>query len=113
MWTESRKPLIVIVDGNAAACRSIQRLVWSHGIHADAFTFASDFIAAIEGTPSFAPDCVVLNRQLCELNGFEVMKRVRQSRPNIPVICVTGTFDTGLLPVTTASEAAPSFEKPF
>ena len=82
MRIKRNKHSIVLVDADPAVCRSMQQLVWSRGIHVDAFTSTREFITAIESIPSFAPDCVVLNTQLSEMNGFDALERLVRSRPN-------------------------------
>ena len=112
MAHELRKEFIVVVDGDPDVCRTIQRCAWSHGIHADAFTSARDFIGAIESMPAFVPDCVVLDMQLSQLEGFDVLERLGRSRPNTPVIYLTGTIDPGLPQVVPRSESRGFFAKP-
>jgi FixJ family two-component response regulator len=112
MTQESRKQFIVVVDGDPDVCRTIQRCAWSHGIHADAFTSARDFIGAIESMPAFVPDCVVLDMQLSQLEGFDVLERLGRSRPNTPVIYLTGTIDPGLPQVVPRSESRGVFGEP-
>lgn len=113
MTTERRKPLVVVVDEDSALCRSIQYMAGSHGISVNAFASAHDFVIAIETIPSFAPDCVILNTQLSELNGFDVLDRLRQSRPTVPVICLTGPVDSRHPQVSSTWELSASLEKPL
>jgi|SoiMethySBSTD1v2_1073268.scaffolds.fasta_scaffold100244_5 FixJ family two-component response regulator len=90
MTAGSSKPFIVIVDDDPAVCRSIHDRLRSRCVHADAFPSARDFIAAIEAIPAFAPDCVVLNCGLSDLSGPDVLDRLHRSRPDVPVICLSG-----------------------
>jgi FixJ family two-component response regulator len=112
MTQELRKQFIVVVDGDPDVCRTIQRCAWSHGIHADGFTSAREFIGAIESMPAFVPDCVVLDMQLSQLEGFDVLERLGRSRPNTPVICLTGTIDPALPQVVPRSDSRGFFAKP-
>jgi DNA-binding response OmpR family regulator len=113
MTTERRKPLVVVVDDDRAACRSIRYMAESYGISVDAFTSAHDLVIAIEAIPSFVPDCVILNTQLSELNGFDVLDRLRRSRPTIPVICLSDPSDSGHPRVSLTAQRIASFEKPL
>ena len=103
----------MLVDADRAACRSMQQLVWSRGIHADTFTSTREFITAIESISSFMPDCVVLNTQLSEMNGVDVLERLVRSRPNTPVIHVTDACDDPVPQIAAAWEATAFFEKPL
>ena len=113
MTTEHRKPLVVVVDEDSDLCRSIQYMAGSHGIYVDAFASAHDFVIAIETIPSFLPDCVILNTQLSELNGFDVLDRLTQSRPSLPIICLTDPLDLCHPQVSSTLELSASFEKPL
>ncbi len=112
MMLGSRRPLIALVDADHAVCRSLQQLVASRGIDADIFTSARDFVLAIESIPSFAPDCIVMSTRLSELNGFDALGRLCRSRPDIPVICMTGTHNDAVPRVAVSSQTA-AFEKPL
>src|SRR5262245_58642312 len=107
MTAGSRKPFIVIVDDDPAVCRSIHDRLRSRCVHADAFPSARDFIAAIEAIPAFAPDCVVLNCDPSELNGPDVLDRLHRSRPDVPVICLSGERREGVADVARAGSEDP------
>ena len=51
--------------------------------------------------------------QLSELNGFDALDRLRRTRADVPVICLTGGGEGRVPRVAVASGAAASFEKPL
>jgi two-component system nitrogen regulation response regulator GlnG len=69
--------------------------------------------AALERFAARRPDVVFLDISMPELNGMEVLKRMRQSDPDVVVVMVTATTD---LAVTEACLKAGAFgyvPKPF
>jgi FixJ family two-component response regulator len=105
--------LIAIVDDDVSVCRAIKRLVWTHGIKAETFTSGIDFLVLIESTPSFQPECVILDVHMPGFDGFQVRSHLARVRPHIPVIFLTG----GPVPRRNAGRLARGavafFQKPF
>ena len=113
MTTECVKPLVVVVGEDPEVFRSIQYVAASYGICVDAFTSAHDFVIAIEAIPSFVPACVILNTHLSKVNGFDVLERIRASRPSIPVICLAEPSDASHPRVSSVWEPSASLQKPL
>src|SRR5215204_550000 len=110
MSPRRRRPLIAIVDDDVSVCRAIKRLVWTHGIVAETFTSGVDFLVRIEATPSFEPECVILDVHMPAFDGFQVRSHLARVRPNIPVIFLSGgSVPRGRL----ARGAVAFFRKPF
>ena len=82
-------PLIAIVDDDESVCRAMSRLVRSLGMEVNAFVSGREFIDRIETTPSFQPDCVVLDVQMPGMNGLEVQERLASRGNPLPVIFIT------------------------
>ena len=107
------KPLIAIVDDDPSVCRAMERLVRSFGMDGDAFTSGQEFIDRIETTPSFQPDCVVLDVQMSGMNGLEVQSRLASSGNPLPVIFITAHDETGVRDQGLAAGAVAFLRKPF
>jgi FixJ family two-component response regulator len=107
------KPLIAIVDDDESVCRAMKRLVRSLGMEADAFTSGREFIDLIETTPSFQPDCVVLDVQMPGMNGLEVQQRLTSSGNPLPVIFITAHDEAGVRDRALAAGAVAFLRKPF
>ena len=90
------KPLIAIIDDDESVCRAMKRLVRSLGMEGDTFTSGQEFIDRIETTPSFQPDCVVLDVQMPGMNGLQVQAWLASSRNPLPVIFITAHDETGV-----------------
>ena len=107
------KPLIAIVDDDESVCRAIKRLLRSLGLEAQTFTSGREFLDLIEATPSFQPDCVVLDVQMPGLNGLEVLERLAKSAGWLPVIFITAHDVVGVRERALAAGAVALLRKPF
>lgn len=106
-------PLIAIVDDDESVCRAMKRLVRSLGMAADAFTSGREFIDRVETTPSFQPDCVVLDVQMPGMNGLEVQERLASSGNPLPVIFITAHDEAEVRDRALAAGAVAFLRKPF
>jgi len=70
-------------------------------------------IDRIEPTPSFQPDCVVLDVQMPGMNGLEVQERLASSGNPLPVIFITAHDDLGVRDRALAAGAVAFLRKPF
>ena len=107
------KPLIAIVDDDESVCRAMKRLVRSVGMEAEPFTSGREVIDRIETTPSFQPDCVVLDVQMPGMNGLEVQERLASSGNRLPVIFITAHDEAGVRDRALAGGAVAFLRKPF
>src|SRR5215213_1381189 len=76
MTSNTRKPLIAIVDHDPAVCRALRRLVRTRQIDAQTFTSGRDFVYALQTGPSFEPECVILELHLQDVDGFELLRQL-------------------------------------
>ncbi|MEM5340177.1 response regulator transcription factor [Paraburkholderia azotifigens] len=79
---------VYVVDDDASVCRSLARLIQSHGYDVETFCCASEFIGRSDLRDT--PGCVVLDVQLPDANGLEMLVRID---PRLPVIFLTGHGD--------------------
>jgi len=94
-----------------------ERLVrWSlsERLRADGFavTEASSVESAIEALAK-APDAVILDYQLPDGDGLAVLKRVRQSDPDLPVVMLTAHKDAEIIVAAMKAGASDYVTKPF
>jgi FixJ family two-component response regulator len=80
-------PLIAVVDDDAFVCKALERLLRSAGFAVETYSSGSAFLAAIG---SRAPDCVVLDLHMPEVNGFEVQVQLARAGSRIPSVVITG-----------------------
>jgi CheY-like chemotaxis protein len=112
MTAARRKPFIAIVDDDACVCRSLKRLVKSHGIDAETFTSSVEFVDVIQHMQSFDPKCVILDMHMPVLNGAQVLGRLAGCRPGLPVIFLTGAREPGIFRMALACGAVTALRKP-
>lgn len=108
-----RRPLVAIVDDDPLVSRAIMRLINAAAIDTLQFDSGQEFIDLIESTPSFAPDCVVLDVQMPALSGFAVQRHLALRRSGIAVIFLSGGYRAGIRERALASGAWAFFHKPF
>jgi FixJ family two-component response regulator len=106
-------PLIAIVDDDESVCRAMSRLVRSLGMEANAFASGREFVDRIETTPSFQPDCVVLDVQMPGMNGLQVQERLASRGNPLPVIFITAHDEAGVRDRALAAGAVAFLHKPF
>src|SRR5262249_61883808 len=74
----------------------MSRLVRSLGMETNEFASGREFVDRIETTPSFQPDCVVLDVQMPGMNGLEVQERLASRGSRLPVIFITAYDEPGV-----------------
>ena len=79
--------LIAVVDDDAFVCKALARLLRSAGLNVETHSSGSEFLKSLA---SHAPDCVVLDLHMPELNGFDVQVQLQRTRVPIPVVVITG-----------------------
>ncbi len=80
-------PRILIIDDDSAICRTIQRGFASEGLAVDAARSGPEGLTAAH---TLAPDLVILDLALPELDGFAVLEELRRTDPRLPVLMLTG-----------------------
>jgi len=82
------KKRILIVDDDAGALECVHEILTRHGYEAVSFT---DTSAALDMVASgISLDLAIIDLILPEMNGLELHARIRQMRPGLPCIMVTG-----------------------
>ena len=83
---QATKPLLAVVDDDRSVLRSLARLLRSVGYEVGAFASAAEFLDTL---PQARPQCLVLDIQMPEMNGFELHARLKGLGHHIPVIYIT------------------------
>jgi FixJ family two-component response regulator len=86
------KPLIAVVDDDESVNRAFDRLLHSLGMDTQTFGSGTEFLWFLEATPSFHPDCVVLDLHMPGLNGLDVQERLSE-RSDAPSVIVITAYD--------------------
>ena len=103
------KPIVAVVDDDSRVLESLEDMLESAGYRVRLFASAKQFL----GTAIAEVDCVISDIGMPGADGFELQQIIRNSRPTLPVILITGRHEFA----TTEHEAARGgrllFEKPF
>jgi FixJ family two-component response regulator len=78
---------VAVIDDERTVRTSLTRLLRSSGIHAEAFASGSEFVECLQ---TGRWQVVLLDIHTPGLTGFEVLKRIRDERPELAVIMITG-----------------------
>ena len=103
-------PIIYVIDDDEAVRQSIEFLLKTVGITVSGFESAKAFFEAL---PSIGHGCVVTDVRMPEITGIDVLRKVRETKPDLPVIVITGHGDVPLAVEAMKLGAADFIEKPF
>ena len=106
----AREPAIFIVDDDESVRDSLQALLDASGYTAGAFESGPAFLSAAR---DLAKGCVLLDVRMPTMDGLEVQARLRDIRPDMPVVIVTGHGDVPMAVKAMKAGAVDFVEKPF
>jgi two-component system response regulator FixJ len=110
MSTMQPEPVIYAIDDDDAVRQSLEFLLKSAGIKTRSFDSAKaflDVLAEVEG------GCVITDVRMPDMSGIELLRRLQTSRPELPVIVITGHGDVSLAVEAMKIGAFDFLEKPF
>jgi DNA-binding NtrC family response regulator len=81
---------ILLVDDEEIVIRSCQRILREGDYEVDV---AKDGLAALEKINERDFDVLILDIMMPRMDGLEVLRRVKESRPEIDIIMITGLHD--------------------
>jgi FixJ family two-component response regulator len=86
-------PWIAIVDDDPSVLKALTRLLRTQTFHARTYGSALEFLAALSDG---LPQCLILDLQMPEMTGVELLQRLRASGIQIPTIIITAHDDVGV-----------------
>lgn len=81
---------ILVIDDDVDICTLLNRFLSKNGFNV---TTAYSGKAALESIINQVPDIVLCDFRLEDMNGSELLEKIKQSNPQIPVIIMTGYSD--------------------
>ena len=81
------RPLVLIVDDDAVLRSMLERLIQQHGF--DVMTF-SDGRPVLDSLPSIHPEVALVDIQMPEIGGLEVLRAMRRAAPDCRAVLMTG-----------------------
>ncbi|MGA2128086.1 MAG: response regulator FixJ [Xanthobacteraceae bacterium] len=103
-------PVAHVVDDDEAVRNSLAFLLHSAQVAVRTYPSAVVFLEAL---PTAEPGCIVTDVQMPEIDGIELVKRVRSFAVSMPVIVITGHGDVAVALDAMKAGAADFLEKPF
>lgn len=82
--------LVLVVDDDPSVRKALDRLLRSADLEVKVFACAAELLAFARPP---RPSCLVLDLHLPDMDGFEVLRRIVATDPDLPVVVLTG--DTG------------------
>jgi two-component system response regulator FixJ len=104
------KAVVHVIDDDASARQSLEFLADCAGYGVRTYESALVFLEAV---PSMEHGCIVTDVRMPEMNGVELIRRLKQLHVADPVIVVTGHADVPMAIEAMKEGVADFIEKPF
>jgi len=102
--------VVHVIDDDHAARDSLSFLLRTAKIDVHTYESAPAFLAAIKTLPL---GCIITDVRMPEMTGIELLRRLRESGNDVPVIVITGHGDIPLAVEAMKFGAVDFFEKPY
>ena len=83
--------MIAVVDDDPSVRKALSRLLRMRGFQARTYASAREFLAAL---PESMPQCLILDYQMPELTGLELLQNMTCKGIDIPTIVITANDDS-------------------
>ncbi|SOE95618.1 Response regulator receiver domain-containing protein [Burkholderia sp. D7] len=107
---EPRRRVVAVVDDDYRVLESFESLLASSGFVVCLFTSPEDFMRDFEWLTA---DCLISDIDVPGLSGVELRRRVRELRPTMPVIFITGRHRVEDFAAELKEDTHLFFKKPF
>ena len=104
------EPVVFVIDDDEAVRESIAFLLKTAGISVRTFESATGFLDVL---PEAGSGCIITDVRMPDISGIELLRSVRESNSDLPVIVITGHGDVPLAVEAMKLGAADFLEKPF
>ena len=104
------KPLVFVIDDDASVRGSLENLLCSVGLPVAVFASAQEFLASPHASEL---GCLILDVRLPGVSGLELQEQLRRTRPDLPVVFITGHGDIPMSVRAMKAGAVEFLTKPF
>jgi two-component system response regulator FixJ len=104
------EPIVYVIDDDDAVRHSLEFLLKTAGIEVRGFESAKTFL---EMLPRIKTGCIITDVRMPEITGIDLLRRVKESGLDIPVIVITGHGEISLAVEAMKIGAVDFLEKPF
>jgi two-component system response regulator FixJ len=101
---------VYVIDDDEAVRESVALLLEARALLVQTFASGREFLAA---APSLVPGCVLTDMRMPEMDGLELLRRLRERHLNLPVIVITAHGEVSIAVQALRAGAADFIEKPF
>ena len=102
--------IIYVIDDDEAVRQSLEFLLRTAGIKVRGFESGKAFLDVLAQIDS---GCVITDVRMPEITGIDLLKKVKEIKPDLPVIVITGHGDIALAVEAMKIGAVYFLEKPF
>ena len=102
--------IVYVIDDDDAVRHSLEFLLKTAGIEVRGFESAKAFL---EMLPRIKTGCIITDVRMPEITGIDLLRRVKESGLDIPVIVITGHGEISLAVEAMKIGAVDLLEKPF
>jgi two-component system, LuxR family, response regulator FixJ len=106
----SNSGTVHVIDDDEAVRHSLSFLLESAGLSVRCYASAAEFLGAL---PQAHGDCIVTDVRMPDINGLELLSRLKAQGLGVPVIVMTGHGDVPLAVEAMKRGASDFLEKPF
>jgi FixJ family two-component response regulator len=103
-------PLVAVIDDDASVRKALSRLLQASEFSVECFSSGQAFLASSRDS---RPDCVILDLQMPEVNGLELLRELRIEGSHMPVIIITAHDGTLIRAKCLAAGAFAYLDKPI
>ncbi|HEY5512041.1 MAG TPA: sigma-54 dependent transcriptional regulator [Geomonas sp.] len=89
---------IVICDDEKGILRYLKKILQAHGFSVDTYGEGQTLLDRLEADSAYRPELLVQDIHMPGLDGMEVLRKVRELRPELPVVMMTafGSIDSAV-----------------
>lgn len=110
MSTMQPEPIIYVIDDDDAVRQSLEFLLKTAGMTVRGFEHAKAFLDIL---PQVGHGCVITDVRMPGMSGIDLLSRLQDTNPKLPVIVITGHGDISLAVEAMKIGAIDFLEKPF
>jgi two-component system response regulator FixJ len=104
------KSVVHVIDDDDAARDALRFLLEAEKLTARTYESATSFLSRLS---KIEPGCIITDVRMPDVNGIELLRRLRAASVSLPVIVITGHGDIGLAVEAMKLGAIDFFEKPY
>lgn len=90
---DSHNRIVAIVDDDPTAQMMAQFIVERGGHHARTFASAEQFLLWDQRVPHPDPECILVDLHLPNMDGFQLVRRIRERHARVPIIALSANLD--------------------